>query len=123
MAKCGACGATGLKKTTVAFVIEKGRIVGRRVGNCCAKDGVTIVTTRIAPIVQSSERKNQKEVLQPFIETLLMRLRIRRANAPPDSLRTGHTSTDIENAEIRAEHQGYSQALEDVIAMLKEGRT
>lgn len=109
MATCGACGKKGLKKTTMALVIERGRTKGKRIGECCARDGVLIVPTRIAPVVVREERKPQQEVLRPFVEALEGRLRARAAVKPLDD----------EDAKMFA---GYALATEDVIAMLKSGR-
>lgn len=114
MARCGCCGKVGLRKTTMASVIERGRVVGKRVGECCAGDGVLIVASKVAPVVEDRSRKDQREHLAPFIKNLQARLDGRRsfkAMGPEDEPEGG-----------AAHYQGYNEAIEDVIALLREGR-
>jgi hypothetical protein len=109
MARCGVCGRTGLRKTTLATVLEKGQLVGRRAGDCCVGDGVLLIASRVAPVAMAtSERKEQSAVLRPFIDNLVARVKSRLVIAPDED---------------EAEHfEGYTQALEDVVALLKSGR-
>lgn len=109
--KCGCCGKTGLKKTVLAAVIEKGRMIGRRVGDCCARDGILIVTSKMAPVVQVNERKDQKETLEPFIRTLEGQLKMKKVHKPSDN----------ESNQL-SEWEGITSTLENVVAMLKSGR-
>jgi hypothetical protein len=112
MATCGVCKKKGVRKTVLAAVLEKGKIVGRRAGECCAKDGILLVTSKIAPVVQSSERMDQKEILAPFVKNLTARLKGREATG------SGETGGSPEDCSFT----GYNEALEDVIALLKSGR-
>jgi len=117
MATCGACGKRGVRKTTLATVIERGKLRGKRVGECCAKDGVLLVASRVAPVLVSGERREQREVLAPFVRNLQARVRARKVAPFPS------TGSDHDDELLRAERVGYDSALVDVIALLQEGRT
>lgn len=91
---------------------DGGALKGSKVCAACAGNGVTVCAPKIAPVVQTDagERKNQKEVLAPFIKTLESRVRVKKA------------TSGMSNDPDEAFHNGVIETLEDVISMLKEGR-
>jgi hypothetical protein len=116
MAKCGCCGREGLRKVQLVNVLyEDGQMSARKVGECCADRGVTIVASRAARVTVVNERRGQREVLEPFVKNLRARLLARRAMQP--------NYADADEALREASYaEGYEQAIEDVVGMLQEGR-
>lgn len=119
--KCPACGK-GARKWTLVFLLgakhPRGRMgyKGSFVCAACADGGVTVVSPSLAPVVEpgNAERKNQREVLAPFIRNLEARVKARKASRP--------SLLDATKDDERIHNGGYTEALEDVVAMLREGR-
>ena len=113
---CPSCHKQARKWKIVLLLGNSGALKGSKVCSACASDGVTVVAPKLAPVVQTglAERKNQKEVLAPFIQNLKAKIAARAMTEP--SLLIHHEDLD------RLHHVGYTQALVDVLAMLKEGR-
>ena len=111
MTKCKACGAE-FRKGTLAFLLTKDGLKGARVCQKCAASGVTLVAVQLPPVHDTvkADKRVLKEHLAPFVKNLTAQLIALKAVEPgPD-----------EDAETFA--LGKREALENVIALLKDGR-
>lgn len=122
--KCPACNKVARKWACVLLLSDANRRRGRLsmkgslVCAACADSGITVVAPKFAPATESgnAERKEQREVLAPFIKNLKAKLSLRKVIAAKEY------AADAEDDPVKLHAEGYTQALEDVLAMLKEGR-
>lgn len=112
MRACPGCGKSARSFTRATLFTQKGEARGANVCGECVKRGVLLVPERVAPVVTSSTKRSDAEVLAPFIQTA-------KAHARACQASLGKT----DDAETRTRLESRMECWEAVAHLLKSGRT